>query len=364
MRNNFSKKTKTTLASRVAYRCSFPGCGRITIGPGTDNNEHVITIGEAAHIYAAAPKGPRNNPNLTPNQLKAIDNGIWMCNSHARLIDIDEINYSAETLINWKTNAENYVRERLVTLDKEVLPPPLTLVMLNINLILQCEWLSVEEETWKFKIHSFIEGSITDLRMYIGKYSELNEWDRYIVIESQGDGRMALSLSLEELNDYTLCAKLHPKLPRTNPHNVGIDIALGDDGDIILANGDLQSVSGIDCALQIIQSNLSWEFGWWANPYMGSNFSTIYKKYNQSEKMLNSMAKLELIRLMTVPTPKGVLGNSTAPELNFINRLNWVRVQKYDNNKPFLPIQISLEWGNNENWEGVLKIPFALDKSA
>lgn len=55
MRDNFTLKTKETLAKRVAWRCSFPGCGRITVGAGHKDNNHVINLGEACHIYAASP---------------------------------------------------------------------------------------------------------------------------------------------------------------------------------------------------------------------------------------------------------------------------------------------------------------------
>jgi len=367
MRDNFSPKIKRTLASRVAYRCSFAGCNRITVGPGTKDSAHVILVGEAAHIYSAAPNGPRNNPGLTPEQRSSVDNGIGMCNTHARLIDVDVMNYSPETLLKWKLDAENYVRGMLATLEQETLPAPLTLIMLNIEIVLQCKWVYVKEETWEFDVYNFIEGDVMDLREYINNYSRLPQSEKYIVVESQGDGRMVESISLCENKDgrYLLSCTLYAKSPRTNPHDVGGDMAMGDDGDLIWADGDMGMVYGIDCALQIIRANLSWEFGWWANPKLGSNFKEIYKKYRQSEDELNSMMKLELTRLITVPVPKGLFDDASTeavPELNFINRINWVKVRQYDSSKPFLPIVVSLEWGNNENWEGELLIPFSLSE--
>lgn len=364
MRDNFSEKTKNILASRVAFRCSFPGCSRITIGPGANDSQQVISVGEAAHIYSAAPNGPRNNPNLTTEQRASIENGIWMCKTHARLIDVDETNYSAETLLKWKVDAENSVRERLETLEKEVVPIPLTLVMLDIKLIVRCRWIYVKEETWKFRVYEFVEGDLPKLKEHVSGISSKPDWNRYVVVESQGDGRVLKSASIElDTDGYILCCDLHPKLPRTSPHDVGGDLAMDDDGDLLIADGDFATVHGMDCAIKIIRTNLCWEFGWWANPHLGSNFTNIYKSYHNSEALLNSIVKLEMVRLLTVPAPKGLFDNDSngGAELSFINRINWVKVQPYDDTKPFLPIIVSLEWGNHETWEGELKIPFGLD---
>lgn len=359
MRENFTDKTKSILAQRVAYRCSFPGCTRITVGPGNRDNEHVVLLGEAAHIYSASPNGPRNNADLSAEEKSSVDNGIWMCKAHARLIDVDQTIYSAETLVKWKQDAENFVRERLETLERENFSLPLTLVMLDINLIFQGRWIYVHEETWKFRIYTFVEGSITLLQDYIGKFSERANWNKYVVVESQGDGRVLSAVSLEMDDEgYVLSCDLNPKLPRTNPHEVGTDLAMGDDGDLVIENGDFKLVKGIECALQIISKNLSSEFGWWANPALGSNFKSIYKNYQQCEQ-LNSLVKLEIVRLLTVPASKGIFDNGPSkPELNFINRINWVKVQPHDPLLPYLPLRVSLEWGNNETWDGELKIHF------
>jgi hypothetical protein len=363
MRDNFSEKTKNILASRVAFRCSFPGCSRITIGPGSGDSQQVISVGEAAHIYSAAPNGPRNNPSLTPEQRASVENGIWMCKTHARLIDVDETVYSADTLLKWKVDAENGVRERLETLEKEVVPTPLTLIMLDINLILRCRWIYVHEETWKFRVYEFVEGDITKLNEHISKVSSKPDWDRYVVVESQGDGRVLKSASLElDTEGYVLCCDLNPKLPRTSPHDVGGDLAMADDGDLLIANGDFATVHGIDCAIKIIRTNLCWEFGWWANPHIGTHFKSIYHKYHQAEDLLNGIVKLEIARLLTVPAAKGLFDEKEGgAELSFINRINWVKVTPYDEAQPFLPIFVSLEWGNHETWEGELKIPFGLN---
>ena len=51
-RADFSAETKRIIASRAAFRCSFPGCNATLIGPGMEPDQ-VDNIGECAHIYAA-----------------------------------------------------------------------------------------------------------------------------------------------------------------------------------------------------------------------------------------------------------------------------------------------------------------------
>ena len=88
-RDDFTPATKRALADRVAWRCSCPGCGQLTVGPSHENEEKTTIVGEAAHITAASKGGPRYDPHLTSEDRKSISNGIWMCRHHARLIDSD-----------------------------------------------------------------------------------------------------------------------------------------------------------------------------------------------------------------------------------------------------------------------------------
>lgn len=104
-RDNFSEKVKATLRTRVAGLCSNPDCRKVTIGPNKLQNK-VTILGEAAHICAAAEGGPRYDPNMTSDKRKSIDNGIWLCNTCARIIDADERSYPVELLHKWKLQAE------------------------------------------------------------------------------------------------------------------------------------------------------------------------------------------------------------------------------------------------------------------
>ena len=106
MRDDFSQQTLDVLAKRVGIRCSNPGCRKLTTGPRSESTK-IINIGVGAHITAAAPGGPRFNPNLTNEERKSPDNGIWLCQNCSKLVDNDPARYPVEILQDWKQFAEN-----------------------------------------------------------------------------------------------------------------------------------------------------------------------------------------------------------------------------------------------------------------
>ena len=104
-RDDFSDKTKALLANRVCGRCSNPNCRKPTLGANTDPNKPT-NIGVAAHICAASSGGPRYDENMTAKERKSHQNGIWLCQSCAKLIDADPLKYTKEMIVAWKTLAE------------------------------------------------------------------------------------------------------------------------------------------------------------------------------------------------------------------------------------------------------------------
>ena len=114
-RAEFRCRTRTLVAQRAGYRCSFPSCDRLTIGPGNAPCE-VSNVGVAAHIYAAAAsgRGPRGNSALSENELRSVDNAIWLCQHHAALIDKNHGGgYPAEKLHSFKNRHESRIAQEL-----------------------------------------------------------------------------------------------------------------------------------------------------------------------------------------------------------------------------------------------------------
>src|SRR5262245_14820059 len=104
-RDDFPESTKRALAARVNHRCSNSDCCAPTSGPQVEPCK-ALNVGVAAHIAGAAPGGPRYDPAMTPLQRADIANGVWVCQNCAKLIDNDELRFTAATLRAWKAAAE------------------------------------------------------------------------------------------------------------------------------------------------------------------------------------------------------------------------------------------------------------------
>lgn len=122
-RDNFTKGTMELLAKRVGYFCSNPNCKKPTVG-ANEQVDKATTIGEAAHITAASKGGPRFDENLTQEQRRHYDNGIWLCSNCATLIDKDFGKFSIEVLKEWKSRAEDESRIRLSGGNAEIIVGP------------------------------------------------------------------------------------------------------------------------------------------------------------------------------------------------------------------------------------------------
>ena len=358
MRAEFTQKTKDILAARVAYRCSYPGCSRLTIGPGHENEEAVARTGEAAHIYAASENGPRPNPSLTLEQRSAITNGIWLCKNHARLIDVDTSNFSAETLFLWKQQAEKDTYRKLETLEREIVVDSETLIALQHSLVCSAKWLSAQPDKWVFEIGQFIEGDLQMLRNFAMEFPAIATWNKFILIESQGDGRELASFSWEQVEHgrIRIYCTVKPKAPRTSPHDQGGDIAIDDNFDIFFKDGDFATVQGMDSAIQDIKVHLSTQPGTYLNaPLIGSEIPRYVEKYKSNIPLLQRLIKIEIIRLLTVSLPDSSTKQSN-PSFHYINRVLYVQVLEIDERQKSATINLSIEWGNQELWEGKIKL--------
>jgi hypothetical protein len=105
VRDEFPVAVKDELSKRVGYLCSNPGCRQPTSGPQS-NRSGTVNIGVASHITAASTGGPRYDAGLTIGQRSSAENGIWLCQTCAKLIDSDDTGFSVDKLQEWKSDAE------------------------------------------------------------------------------------------------------------------------------------------------------------------------------------------------------------------------------------------------------------------
>jgi hypothetical protein len=108
-RDEFPIEVKRKLAERAGHTCAV--CEKSTSGPGSDRNTS-LSDGIAAHITAASKGGPRFDPTLSPRERSSIQNGIWACTQHGRLIDSDHPDYTVDLLRGLKRRQEDLAKLR------------------------------------------------------------------------------------------------------------------------------------------------------------------------------------------------------------------------------------------------------------
>jgi hypothetical protein len=116
MRDNFSQQTKEIIAKQAGYLCSNPDCRTPTVGAalGTDG---VQIVGVASHITAASVGGPRYDPSMTSADRRHHTNGIWLCQTHSKLVDGDDKTFPVDLLQKWKQDAKKRSFEALLKPD-------------------------------------------------------------------------------------------------------------------------------------------------------------------------------------------------------------------------------------------------------
>lgn len=105
MRDGFADDVRRVIAARAGHLCSHPDCRAQTAGPQVDVSK-ALNVGIAAHITAASPGGPRFDGALSAEERRGAENGIWLCQTHAKLVDNDPTRFTVEMVRGWKSAAE------------------------------------------------------------------------------------------------------------------------------------------------------------------------------------------------------------------------------------------------------------------
>lgn len=70
-------------------------------------------IGSCGTHLCCVAGGPRFDASQTKEQRKSIENGIWLCNGCAKLIDDDEARFPVQELVRLKREAEQRAQAEL-----------------------------------------------------------------------------------------------------------------------------------------------------------------------------------------------------------------------------------------------------------
>ena len=110
-RDNFKQSVIDILFKRSGGKCCM--CGATTFGPHTGRHDKFQNIGQAAHISAAAPGGPRYDRKMAAEERTSAKNGMWLCSNCHSQIDRDTDRFPLPVLRKIKREAEERARKEV-----------------------------------------------------------------------------------------------------------------------------------------------------------------------------------------------------------------------------------------------------------
>src|SRR5215204_5238078 len=186
-RDDFTSAVKRAVAARAGWRCSFPGCNKLTIGPSEESSEAVTNIGVAAHITAAAPGGPRYDPSLGAKERAGVGNAMWLCANHAAFIDRDVLTYSAERLRAMKREHEAVCARALLSGSSADLATGA--LAIGPDIVCTGDIKHLAAGNWTLHLKHFVLGDVQTLASFIGDFAKAAPESRYVLSDTLGDGR-------------------------------------------------------------------------------------------------------------------------------------------------------------------------------
>lgn len=352
-RDDFSSKVRQTLALRAGYLCSFEGCGQLTVGPSDESPLGVARTGIAAHIHAAAKLGKRYLASMTPEERSHIDNAIWMCATHATLIDQDEVTYTPDRLRAMKKAHELQIAER----QRGTLSKPnavCDLIAIGPTVICIGEVVGSTGSRWNLRIDHFVHGDLAELVKFSERFDNIRLSDRYLVMNDMGDGRVLAEPPAWRRTDAGILVevRVEQRFPRTRAQDLHSDLAIAPDGDLF---PDFRSVSGAEALPQKIQLCLSCQQGSSeSEDGFGARLSE-FRSLFQSSPWFARLVKLEAIRLAAIPWRDELLDLQYTP-FNCVERVLNVEILDDDMSKEMLHVRVNFEVNGLGLWSHEIMI--------
>jgi hypothetical protein len=348
-RDDFSQRTRELVALRANQLCSFRGCSWPTSGPSSESSEAVNNTGVAAHIHAAAPgRGARRYLASMSRQERAhIDNAIWLCGFHARLIDADELTYTADVLRAMKREHEENCakRQQNAILAGESVPD---LIAVGPDIVFVGEFLGIDNEEWTFHLRDFVHGGIHDITVF----EQIAPIDRYVLVNSIGDGRALRgtpSMTRDENGDYIVRCPVLPCADRIPAADIPKSWALSDSHDLTVQSGKWAMVSGLEALSQQVKTCLSHQRG--ESPFhrdFGTRFAEYYNLLSGS-LWFERFLKLEVIRQAAIPYRQHT-------PLLCVERVYGIELLAKAPTKNWLPIRVDLDVKGVGRWKHDLSV--------
>ncbi|MCJ2125711.1 hypothetical protein [Methylobacterium sp. J-077] len=356
-RDDFSDKTKRAVAARAGWQCSFQGCSKLTVGPSEEAPSAITNIGEAAHICAASPGGRRYEPAMTPAERASIDNAMWVCTDHAKLIDRDAVTYPADRLRAMKRAHEERCARAVRLGSSSGLSTGL--LAIGPDIVCTADLISVSAGTWTLRLEHFLIGDMHAIMDYIDGFQRQPPEVRYVLSNELGDGRVLLAppgLTNGPEGAILLC-EVAPSADRIDAQRLGSDMALHPEtNDFYLdEKGGIARVSGLAYLPQKIRTVLSTQRGesvFW--PTLGMRFSEYYEAFRGSP-WLNLLLKLDVVRQASVPRRDSLTGTRQTP-LRCVKRVRGFELLAAEPQANKLPVRIEFEIQGVGAWQNEFSI--------
>jgi hypothetical protein len=91
------------------------------------------------------------------------------------------------------------------------------------------EFLGAEHGVLNIRLRTFVDGDIQSILAFNDHYHDIQNYDRYVLVNELGDGRMLsgpLSIKKEGGGSYTIYCPVLPRATRIKPSELPTDIAL------------------------------------------------------------------------------------------------------------------------------------------
>ncbi|MDR8074948.1 hypothetical protein KPA96_04655 [Burkholderia cenocepacia] len=350
-RDDFSKKVRQAVAANAGWHCAFTGCGKLTVGPSDEGADRSTTIGEAAHIHAAAPGGRRYDATMTPEARSSIDNAIWLCVDHARLIDRDSVTYTAPRLRAMKQAHEDACKRAVRTGQPALVAAGL--LAIGPEIVCTGDLTQVDASGWTLRLGHFLIGDLQGVVDYIDRFGRLSPEDRYVLSNELGDGRVLAAAPVLAKQDagYHLRCTVAPGAARVDVSDLGSGWALHAETDDLYLDdrGAIARVSGVDYLPQRVREVLSMQQGESPlHPSFGVRFFEYFQAYRGSP-WLDLLLKLEVVRQASVPYSDPLGKRETTP-LRCVTRVRQLELLAEAPTNQRLPIRLELEIQGLGRW--------------
>ena len=358
-RDDFSQETKSIVAARASWQCSYPGCPTgVLVGPSDESSTAVSRFGIVAHICAAAP-GPgarRYDPAMTPEQRRDPDNGIYLCASHATMIDRDEVSFTIAGLQEMKrAHVEKCGRDHRAGISHNL---GSGLLAIGPDVVVIGGLAEVSARQWTLHIKHFVIGDFHKLVSYIDGFAAQRLDRRYVLSNELGDGRMlagAPSLAKDAVG-YRLACPVLPGAPRIAAQKLGGSLATDENFDTFAKNGKIAMVSGVNYLPQKVRELLSMQQNESAfSPDFGMRFFEYFEAYKGSH-WLPQLMQIDVIRQASIPITDKALRQQYTP-LQCVTRVYAVEPlseARDANNR--LPVRLDFEVQGIGRWQHETKV--------